>query len=81
MVPLGGNKLVSLRGGEGLSIQPMSLFVPLLEFNLTYVPLLSNTHLLQVRSKVLNDELRETFARWYPGMRTDQKTNLAKEAA
>ena len=38
-------------------------------------------HLLQVRTKVLNDELRATFARWYPGMRTDQETNLAKEAA
>jgi hypothetical protein len=30
---------------------------------------------------VLNDELQETFARWYPGMRTDQETNLAKKAA
>jgi hypothetical protein len=38
-------------------------------------------HLPQVRTKVLNDELRETFTRWYPGMRADQKTNLAKEAA
>ena len=38
-------------------------------------------HLLQVRTKVLNDELRETFARWYPGMRTDQETNLAEKAA
>ena len=24
-------------------------------------------NLLQVRTKALNDELRETFARWYPG--------------
>ena len=38
-------------------------------------------NLLQVRTKVLNDELRETFARWYPGMRTDQEANLAKKAA
>ena len=38
-------------------------------------------HLLQVRTKVLNDEFRETFARWYPGMRTDQETNLAEKAA
>jgi hypothetical protein len=38
-------------------------------------------HLLQVRTKVLNDELRETFVRWYPGMRTDQEANLAKKAA
>jgi hypothetical protein len=38
-------------------------------------------NLLQVRTKVLNDELRETFARWYPGMRTDQEASLAKKAA
>jgi hypothetical protein len=38
-------------------------------------------HLLQVRTKALNDELRETFVRWYPGMRSDQETNMAKEAA
>jgi hypothetical protein len=38
-------------------------------------------HLLQVRTKLLNDELRNTFARWYPGMRTDQGTNLPKKAA
>ena len=38
-------------------------------------------HLLQVRTKALNDELRETFVRWYPGMRTDQETNMAKKAA
>jgi hypothetical protein len=38
-------------------------------------------NLLQVRTKVLNDELRETFARWYPGMRTDQEANMAKKAA
>jgi hypothetical protein len=28
-----------------------------------------------------NGELRETFVRWYPGMRTDQETNPAKKAA
>jgi hypothetical protein len=38
-------------------------------------------HLLQVRTKALNDELRETFVRWYPGMRADPETNLAKKAA
>jgi hypothetical protein len=36
-------------------------------------------HLLQVRTKALNDELRETFVRWYPRMRTDQETNPAKK--
>lgn len=25
-------------------------------------------HLLRVRTKMLNDELRQTFAGWYPGM-------------
>jgi len=38
-------------------------------------------HLLQVRTKALNDELRATFTRWYPGMRAGQETNLAKKAA
>jgi hypothetical protein len=38
-------------------------------------------HLLQVQTKVLNDELRETFTRWYLGMRTDQEMNLAQKAA
>ncbi|MBV9489851.1 MAG: hypothetical protein JO069_09025 [Verrucomicrobia bacterium] len=38
-------------------------------------------HLLQVRTKALNDELRETFVRWYPGMRTDQEANITKQAA
>ena len=36
-------------------------------------------NLLQVRTKVLNDELRETFGRWYPGMRSDE-TELEKAA-
>jgi hypothetical protein len=38
-------------------------------------------HLPQVRTKVLNNELRETFTCWYPGMRTDQEANPAKKAA
>jgi hypothetical protein len=29
-------------------------------------------NLLQVRTKVLNDQLRESFVRWYPGMQTEQ---------
>jgi hypothetical protein len=33
-------------------------------------------HLLQVRIQVLNDELRQTFCNWYPGMR---ETPLATE--
>jgi hypothetical protein len=36
---------------------------------------------LLVRTKVLNDELRETFVRWYPGMQTDQEVNIVKKAA
>jgi hypothetical protein len=27
--------------------------------------------LLQVRTRVLNEDLRETFRRWYPGMKAD----------
>jgi hypothetical protein len=27
--------------------------------------------LLQTRTRVLNDELRQTFQRWYPGMQND----------
>ena len=27
--------------------------------------------LLQVRTQVLNDDLRATFERWYPGMKAD----------
>ena len=38
-------------------------------------------NLLQVRTKVLNDELRETFVRWYPGMETEQETQIEKKAA
>src|SRR5260221_581714 len=38
-------------------------------------------NLLQVRTKVLNDQLRETFVRWYPGMQTEQETQIEKKAA
>ena len=27
--------------------------------------------LLQVRTRVLNEDLRETFQRWYPGMKAE----------
>jgi|GEM_PF-107841 len=39
--------------------------------------------LLQVRTKVLNDELGETFQRWYPGLKLQTKTSPpeAKKAA
>ena len=38
-------------------------------------------NLLQVRTKVLNDQLRETFVRWYPGMQNEQETEIEKKAA
>src|SRR5271157_4680645 len=38
-------------------------------------------NLLQVRTKVLNDQLRETFVRWYPEMQTEQETQIQKKAA
>ena len=38
-------------------------------------------NLLQVRTKVLNGELRETFIRWYPGMQTEQETEIEQKAA
>ena len=38
-------------------------------------------NLLQVRTKVLNDQLRETFVCWYPGMQTEQETEIEKKAA
>ena len=38
-------------------------------------------NLLQVRTKVLNDQLRETFVRWYPGMQSEQETEIEKKAA
>jgi hypothetical protein len=36
--------------------------------------------LLQTRVRVLNDELRETFCKWYPGMRSDEPTALMAAA-
>jgi hypothetical protein len=36
--------------------------------------------LLQIRVQVLNDDLRKTFARWFPGMRAEEPAAL-KEAA
>jgi hypothetical protein len=38
-------------------------------------------NLLQVRAKALNHQLRETFVRWYPGMQTEQQTEIEKKAA
>ena len=38
-------------------------------------------NLLQIRTKVLNNQLRETFVRWYPGMQTEQETEIQKKAA
>ena len=38
-------------------------------------------NLLQVRTKVLNDQLRETFVRWYPRMQTEQETEIQEKAA
>ena len=38
-------------------------------------------NLLQVPTKVLNDRLLETFVRWYPGMQTEQETEIEKKAA
>ncbi len=36
--------------------------------------------LLQVRTRVLNEDLRKTFRRWYPGMKADPES-VAEEAA
>ena len=38
-------------------------------------------NLLQIRTKVLNNQLRETFVRWYPGMQTEQETEIQKKVA
>jgi len=32
--------------------------------------------LLQVRAQVLNNEFRETFRRWYPGMMAENETGM-----
>src|SRR5271167_3000953 len=37
-------------------------------------------NLLQIRTKVLNDQLRETFVRWYPGMQIEKETEIQKAA-
>jgi hypothetical protein len=37
--------------------------------------------LLQTRTQVLNDDLRKTFCRWYPGMQSDSESATFKEAA
>lgn len=36
--------------------------------------------LLQVRTRVLNEDLRKTFRQWYPGMKADRES-AADEAA
>ena len=38
-------------------------------------------NLLQIRTKVLNNQLRETFVRWYPGMQNEQETEIQKKVA
>ena len=38
-------------------------------------------NLLQVRTKVLNNQLRDTFVRRYPGMQTEQGAEIEKKAA
>ena len=35
----------------------------------------------QTRTQVLNDDLRKTFCRWYPGMKSDSGSATFKEAA
>ncbi len=36
--------------------------------------------LLQTRVQVLNDDLRKTFGRWFPGMREEEPVALKKAA-
>ena len=36
--------------------------------------------LLQTRVQVLNDNLRKTFGRWFPGMREEEQAALKKAA-
>jgi hypothetical protein len=38
-------------------------------------------NLLQIRTKVLNNQLRETFVRWYPGMQNELVTEIQKKVA
>jgi hypothetical protein len=37
--------------------------------------------LLQTRTQVLNDDLRKTFCRWYPGMTSDSESAKFQDAA
>jgi hypothetical protein len=37
--------------------------------------------LLQTRVQGLNDDLRKTFGRWFPGMRAEEEPAALKEAA
>jgi hypothetical protein len=37
--------------------------------------------LLQTRTQVLNDDLRKTFCRWYPGMKSDSGSAAFKDDA
>jgi hypothetical protein len=36
--------------------------------------------LLQTRVQVLNDDLRDTFCRWFPGMNTEERASLKAAA-
>ena len=36
--------------------------------------------LLQTRVQVLNDDLRETFCRWFPGMKSEEQATLKAAA-
>src|SRR5258708_15059680 len=38
-------------------------------------------NLLQIRTKVLNNQLRETFVRSHPAMQNEQETEIQKKAA
>jgi hypothetical protein len=35
-------------------------------------------NLLQIRTKVLNNQLRETFVRWYPGMQKNRSWKFTR---
>jgi hypothetical protein len=46
------------------------------------IKIVSGAHnLLQIRTKVLNNQLRETFVRWYPGMQNEQELEIQRKAA
>jgi hypothetical protein len=38
-------------------------------------------HLLQIRTRVLNEEWEETFRRWYPAFRQQTEKQPAQKAA